>query len=369
MTVILGLGVSLTGCTGAKAETAAPPPTPVNVSQPVEKSVTNYNDLTGRTAAPESVQIRARVGGYLDQINFKEGTLVKKGDVLFEIDPRPYQAQVDFAAAQVAANQALAIKAKSDNDRHKSLFAKSPATVTQQDLVAYQAADEQAAAVVLTSKATLDTNQLNLNFTKVIAPIDGRVSRYEVTVGNLVTAETTLLTTVVSVDPMYAYFDVDEHTVLNIRTLIRAGKAKSARDVEWPVMLELANETGHPHLGTINFVDNQVNPKTGTLRVRAVFPNKDEVLTPGLFVRVRVPIGFPHQALLITDRAIDTDQGQKIVYVVNEKDEVVSRPIAIGALHGGLRVVEEGLKAGERIIVNGLQRVRPGLVVDPKVKV
>ncbi|MDB5387142.1 MAG: family efflux transporter, subunit, partial [Planctomycetaceae bacterium] len=226
--------------------------------------------------------------------------------------------------------------------------------------------EDQAVAVVDTSKATLETNQLSLSFTKVVSPINGRVSRFYVTEGNLVTQEQTLLTKIVSVDPMYAYFDVDERMVLHIRKLIREGKTKSARDVDWPVMMELSNETGHPHKGTINFVDNQVNAKTGTLSVRAVFPNKQEVLSPGLFARVRVPIGPPHPALLITDRAIDSDQGQKIVYVVNEKDEVVSRPITVGAVHEGLRAVEEGLKAGERVIVNGLQRVRPGLVVEPK---
>jgi RND family efflux transporter MFP subunit len=361
-----GLTLTLTGCTHATAEAPAVPLTMVTVSHPIERSVTDYNDLTGRTSAPESVEVRARVNGYLDKINFKEGTLVKKGDVLFEIDPRPYQAQVDFAIAQVAANEALQTKAKSNNLRYKTLQAKSPSVVTQQDLVEYQAAEDQSIAVVQQSKATLATNQLSLSFTKIMAPIDGRASRYNVTVGNLVMQESTLLTTIVSVDPMYAYFDVDERMVLNIRQMIRAGKTKSARDVEWPVMLGLANETGYPHQGTINFVDNQVNPKTGTLSVRAVFENKQEVLSAGLFTRVRVPIGPPHQALLITDRAIDSDQGQKIVYVVNEKDEIVSRPIVVGAVQQGLRVVEEGLKAGDRVVVSGLQRVRPGLVVDPK---
>jgi RND family efflux transporter MFP subunit len=361
-----GLTLTLTGCTHATAEAPAVPLTMVTVSHPIERSVTDYNDLTGRTSAPESVEVRARVNGYLDKINFKEGTLVKKGDVLFEIDPRPYQAQVDFAIAQVAANEALQTKAKSNNLRYKTLQAKSPSVVTQQDLVEYQAAEDQSIAVVQQSKATLATNQLSLSFTKIMAPIDGRASRYNVTVGNLVMQESTLLTTIVSVDPMYAYFDVDERMVLNIRQMIRAGKTKSARDVEWPVMLGLANETGYPHQGTINFVDNQVNPKTGTLSVRAVFENKQEVLSAGLFTRVRVPIGPPHQALLITDRAIDSDQGQKIVYVVNEKDEIVSRPIVVGAVQQGLRVVEEGLKAGDRVVVSGLQRVRPGLVVDAK---
>jgi RND family efflux transporter MFP subunit len=165
---------------------------------------------------------------------------------------------------------------------------------------------------------------------------------------------------------MYAYFDVDEYTVLRVRQLIREGKVKSAREVEWPVGLGLANEDGYPHQGVINFVDNQVNPKTGTLRLRGVFPNKDEQLSPGYFARVRVPIGHPHPALLVSDRAFDTDQGQKIVYVVNEKNEVVSRPVRLGALQDGLREITDGLKPGERVIVNGLQQVRPGITVEPK---
>jgi RND family efflux transporter MFP subunit len=189
-------------------------------------------------------------------------------------------------------------------------------------------------------------------------------------VGNLIQSGDqnggTLLTTIVSVDPMYAYFDVDEHTVLSVRQLIREGKAKSARDGEMSVWLGLGNEKGFPHEGTINFVDNQVNPKTGTLRLRGVFPNKDEALAPGYFGRVRVPIGFPHRSLLVSDRALDTDQGQKIVYVVNDNNEVVSRPVRLGALHDGLREITHGLQVGERVVVNGLQQVRPGITVEPK---
>lgn len=364
--IAMGITVLLPGCTSATAEPPAIPPTLVTVSHPVERNVTDYNDQTGRTAAPETVEIRARVTGFLDQIHFKEGMLVKKGDVLFEIDPRPYQAQLDFATAQLAANEALLTKARSNNARYKALASKSATVVTQQELVEHQAEEDQAASIVEQSKATLATSKLNLGFTKIVAPIDGRAGRFLVTQGNLVQQEQTLLTTIVSVDPMYAYFDVDERTLLGIRKLIREGKAKSAREVEWPVMLELAIESGYPHHGTINFVDNRVNPQTGTLSVRAVFPNKGEILSPGLFARIRVPIGAAHQALLITDRAIDSDQGQKIVYVVNEKNEVISRPITVGAVHDGLRVVEQGLKLEDRIIVNGLQRVRPGLVVESK---
>src|SRR5262249_10883605 len=211
---------------------------------------------------------------------------------------------------------------------------------------------------------------LDLGHTKVLAPVSGRVSRYVVTVGNLIQSGDqgggTLLTTIVSVDPMYAYFDVDEYTALRVRQLVREGKSDSPREGGYPVSLGLANEEGHPHQGTINFVDNQVNPKTGTIRLRGVFPNKQEHLVPGFFARVRVPIGRRHRALLVSDRALDTDQGQKIVYVVNDNNEVVSRPVRLGALHDGLREITDGLTPGERVIVNGLQQVRPGLTVEPK---
>jgi RND family efflux transporter MFP subunit len=220
------------------------------------------------------------------------------------------------------------------------------------------------------AKANRDLAALNLEYSRVIAPVSGRVSRYVVTVGNLIQSGDqnggTLLTTIVSVDPMYAYFDVDERTVLRVRQLIREGKSKSARETKWPVSLGLATEEGFPHQGMINFEDNQVNPKTGTLRLRGVFPNKDEALTPGFFARVRVPIGQAHGALLVTDRAIDSDQGQKVVYVVSERNEVASRPVRLGALHHGLREITDGLKPGERVIVNGLQLVRPGVTVEPK---
>lgn len=357
--------LSIGGC--ARNETAPPAPpaaaVPVTASFPVQRQVTDYADYTGRSAAVESVEVRARVSGYLEKINFKEGMLVKKGDVLFEIDPRPFKALVEFSVAQVAANEALLRKATADNLRNKKV-ALTPGAVSQADLDQSRAAEEQAIANVANAKATLETNQLNLDFTKVIAPVDGRISNYNLTIGNLVKQDQTLLTTIVSVDPIYAYFDVDEITVLKVRELIRQGKAKSARDIEWPVRLKLANEDGFPHAGTVNFVDNQINPKTGTLRIRAVLKNANEAISPGFFVRVRVPIGFPHDALLISDRAIDTDQGQKIVYLIDKDNKVAVRAIRTGSMQEGLRAVEDGLQAGDRVIVNGLQQIRPGMAVE-----
>jgi RND family efflux transporter MFP subunit len=364
--LLLALCLGLTGCSRAAPEGPAAAPIEVMVSYPVKRQVTDSSDYTGRIAAVDSVEVRARVSGYLDKINFKEGTLVKKGEVLFEIDPRPFQAQVDFAKAQLVSADAAVKKAKADNARNK-FVARTPGAVSQQELDQSQAAEEQAAADVEKAKASVETNQLNLGYTKVLSPIDGRISRFNLTVGNLVTQDQSLLTTIVSVDPMYGYFDVDERTVLQVREMIRKGKVKSARDIDWPVFLSLANEEGFPHKGIINFVDNQVNPRTGTLRLRAVFANPDETLTPGYFGRYRVPIGYPHDALLVTDRAIDTDQGQKIVYVIDKSNKVVVRPIRSGALNDGLRVVEDGLQPGEQVVVNGIQQVRPGMAVEPKV--
>jgi RND family efflux transporter MFP subunit len=221
-------------------------------------------------------------------------------------------------------------------------------------------------------EAAVERARLDLGFTKVTAPVSGRISRYYVTVGNLVQAgdaqiTPTLLTTIVSVDPMYAYFDVDERTVLRVKQLIREGKLGTPDKVEVPVWLGLANEDGFPHRGTVNFVDNQVNAKTGTLKVRGVFSNKDEALSPGYFARVRVPVSPAHNALLVTERALDTDQGQKVLYVVDKDNCVATRPVRAGALHDGLREITDGLKPGERVIVTGLQQVRPGLAVEANV--
>ncbi|HEV3439507.1 MAG TPA: efflux RND transporter periplasmic adaptor subunit, partial [Gemmata sp.] len=279
-----------------------------------------------------------------------------------------YQAALDQAKAKVKQDEAQL--AFDEAEYQRNLKAARVGGVSHSDLDKSWAARDVDLANIAADKAVVESRQLDLEYTKVIAPVSGRASRYVVTVGNLIQSGDqnggTLLTTIMSVDPMYAYFDVDEHTVLRARRLIREGKAKSARDGELPVWLGLANDDGFPHRGTVDFVDNQVNPKTGTLRLRGVFPNKHEPLSPGYFARVRVPIGFPHRALLISDRAIDTDQGVKIVYVVDGDNKVVSRPVRLGALHDGLRAVEDGLKSGERVIVNGLQQVRPGVSVEPK---
>lgn len=364
---LLALPFAMGGCTPRSSEEPGRAPMAVTVSKPVEREVTDYSDQTGRTAAVDSIEVRARVFGYLDKVNFKEGALVKKGDVLFEIDPRIYEATVAQAKGSLASGESKLARLESELKRAEGLVKKQ--TIAQQEYEKAMFDRDQAAASIITLKATLDLAQLDLEFTKVKAEVNGRVGRALVTKGNLVQSGQTggtLLTTLVSVDQMYAYFDVDERTVLRVRDLIRQGKAKSARDVPLPVFLGLANEKGYPHEGTMDFVDNQVNPKTGTLRVRGIFPNKEETLSPGYFVRIRVPIGFPHKAFLISERAIDTDQGKKIVYVVDGDNKVAIRPVKVGSQHDGLHEVE-GLKSGERVIVTGLQQVRPGMVVEPKV--
>jgi RND family efflux transporter MFP subunit len=361
-----GLCLTLTGCTRGPSEAPVTAPVPVTVSYPVEREITDYADFTGRTAAVDSVEVRARVWGYLDKVNFKEGMLVKKGDVLFEIDPRTYQAALANAEGNLASAEAKLKRLNADFARADKLYAQKAIGREEYDKVVGDRGE--AAASLDALKAAVEQARLDLGYTKVIAPISGRISRKLVTEGNLIAAGqtgATVLTNIVSVDPIYVYFDVDERTVLQVRQMIREGKAKSARDVELPVSLELANEEGFPHKGIVDFVDNQVNPKTGTLRLRGVFANKDEALSPGYFGRVRVPIGFPHKALLISERAIDTDQGQKIVYVVSRDNKIVTRPIRIGARQNGLRVVEEGLKPGDRILVTGLQKVQPGVAVEP----
>jgi RND family efflux transporter MFP subunit len=368
LVLVLVLSLALTGCSPAPTAAPAPAPVAVTVSYPVEREVTDYVDFTARTAAVDSVDVRAHVWGYLDKVNFKEGALVNKGDVLFELDPRPYQAALNQAKAKVTQDEAQLKFDEAEYQRNARLV--MTGSVSQSDLDKVAAARGVDLANIAADKEVVEARKLDLGYTKITAPVSGRASRYLVTVGNLVQsgdqANATLLTTIVSVDPVYANFDVDERTVLRGRRLIREGKAKSVRETEWPVFLGLASEEGFPHKGTINFVDNQVNPKTGTLRLRGVFPNKDEAISPGFFARVRVPLGQPHKALLVSDRALDNDQGQKVLYLVNDKNEVVSRPVRLGALHDGLRTIEDGLRPGERVVVNGLQMIRAGVTVEPK---
>jgi RND family efflux transporter MFP subunit len=367
--MVIGCILGLPGCDGGPSNPPAAPPVTVTVSCPVEQEVTDYAEFTARTTAVDSVEIRAHVWGYLQKVHFKEGSLVKKGDLLFELDARPYEAEYARTRAALASAKAHTVRTLADLERAKRLLPQN--AISQADYDLAKDDHEVAVAAVAVAEAAADAAKLNLDFTKIAAPIAGRISRYLVTVGNLIQsgdqANSTLLTTIVSTDPMYVYFDVDDRTVRPLRRLLRQHAAETGGTETIPVTLTLANENGSHHQGVIDFIDNQINPKTGTLRVRGSFPNKDESLLPGLFGRVRVPIGSPHSALLVTDRAIDTDQGQKIVYVVNDKNTVVSCPIRTGAVHDGMRVIEDGLKPGQRVVINGLQMIRSGATVETTV--
>jgi RND family efflux transporter MFP subunit len=343
-----------------------PPPPGVTVSYPLEREVVDHVELTGRTAAVESVQVRARVWGHLQEINFSEGAEVRKGDRLFLIDQRPYQAALKRAEADVEQGVARAERLRADHNRARVLAASRSISREEYDKMVGDLQETQAG--VQSARALVETARLNLDYTEVRAPISGQVGRAMVTVGNMVTSgETggTMLTTIVSLDPMYAYFDVDEMTFLQVRNLLR--KVKDGASSSPPgVMLGLANEQGYPHRGKIDFADNQVDPGTGTLKARGVFPNADRGLTPGLFARIRLPLGGPRKALLVSDRAIDTDQGRKVVYVVGEENLVAKRPVQVGQIHDGLREVVSGVKANERVVVDGIQRARDGAPVSPR---
>lgn len=365
-----GLAV-LAGCHRAPPEAAAAPPPAVPVSQPVEREVTDYVDFTGRTEAIELVDIRPRVTGYVVKSPFREGSEVKKGDLLFEIDPRPYQAQLDQAEGQVKLYEAQ-LKLAQVTLRRDENINKTPGAISQAQIDQDEAAVEEAEARLKAFRASLEVYKLNVEFTQVTSPINGQVSRYYLTPGNLVNQDQTLLTTVVSLDPIYAYFDVDEPTVLRVRKAINDGQITPYERGKIPVLMALQGEDEYRHEGTLNFVNNQVNPATGSILVRGLFPNPvpesgtTRLLSPGMFVRVRLPIGKPHPALLVVDRAISSDQGLKFVYVVTEANKIEYRRITTGALQSdGLRVVSTGLKAGDWVVIGGLQMVHPKMEVKP----
>lgn len=362
---------TLTGCGGTQAQQpgagppgGAPPPPEVLVSLPLARDVTDYEDFPGRTDAVNSIEIRARVTGYLDHAHFKEGTDVKQGDPLFEIDPRPYHAELDRAAANVMQAEARLKRVSADHKRALELL---PRKVISQEEFDKTAGDyAEAAAAVEVAKATRELATLNLGFTKVRAPMNGRITRRFIDPGNLVKADDTSLAVLVSLDPMHAYFDLDERTTLHLQQLIRAGKIGPASEAGFIVLMGLANEQGFPRRGTVNYADPRVDAETGTWRLRGVFENPSHVLSPGLFVRVRVPLGTPTRATLVSEQALGTDQGQRFVYVVDEAGAVAYRRVKVGRVHDGLRVIAEGLEPGEKVVVSGLQRVRPGIKVNPK---
>ncbi len=354
-----------------------PPPTEkhrplVEVAVPVVREVAAYEDFTGRTDAVSKVDIRARVSGYLVKVNFHDGDFVKQGDLLYEIDPRPFQADLDQALGNVERLEAERKLLDIQVDRYRKLAEKGAGS--QQDLDEYLAKQAENLGELKTAQAHVERAKLNLDFTRITAPIDGKVGRTLLTVGNLVNADATLLTTLVSIDPMYAYFNVEEPVLLAVRKAVREGVYQSRAGDKVPVRMGLADdvERKFPLEGTLDFTNNAVDPETGTIEVRGKFANpfhepaRPALLMPGYFVRVRLEEATKRKTTLITDRAIGTDQGHKFVYVVDSTNKVVYRQVKLGQLFEGLRAIASGLQPGERVVVNGLQRIRPGIEVQPK---
>jgi multidrug efflux system membrane fusion protein len=307
------------------------------------------------------VEIRARVNGYLESVHFKEGAEVKKGDLLLVIDPRPYQAELDRAQADLKQAQTRFELASNDLVRAERLLQSK--AISEEEADSRNKAKRESEAAIQSGRASVEMAQLNLDYTHVTSPINGRISRKMVTEGNLVNGsqgQSTLLTTIVSLDPIYCYMDADEHAVLKYQKLAREGKRVSERDAQIPCEIGLANEEGFPHQGAIDFVDNRVDPNTGTLRARGVFPNGDRSLTPGFFARLRITGSAKYPALLIPDQAVGTDQAQKFVYVINDKDEIEYHPVKLGPIIDGLRVIREGVHTGDWVVVEGLMTIRPG---------
>ncbi|MGG2397827.1 multidrug efflux RND transporter periplasmic adaptor subunit MexE [Pseudomonas sp. SH1-B] len=354
--------IALSGCEQSPQTQAQAPAPKVSVAEVIEQPVNEWDEFTGRLEAPQSVEIRPRVSGYIDRVAFDEGSLVKKGDLLFQIDPRPFQAEVKRLEAQL--QQARANQARAANEARRGERLRQSNAISAELADARASAATEAKAEVAAIAAELENARLNLGFTRITAPIDGRVSRAEITEGNLVGAGESLLTSVVSTDKVYAYFDADERAFLKYVELARQS-GSDARGAS-PVYLGLSDESDYPHLGQLDFLDNQVNPRTGTIRGRAVFDNQDGRFTPGLYARLKLVGSKPYDATLIKDEAVGTDLGKKYVLVLGVDNAVAYRSIELGPKLEGLRIVRSGLSKGEKIVVNGLQRALPGSTVDPQ---
>jgi len=337
------------------------------VSQPITRELVEWDEYTGRLEAVESVDIRARVSGYLQSVHFTDGVVVKKGGLLFVIDPRPYQAELNRAKAALEQAMAQSERAQKDLARVRQLV--QWRAVSQEEVDTRAAEQRQTEEAVKSARAAVEAEQLNVEFTQVKAPISGRISREFVTVGNLInggSADSTLLTRIVSLDPIYCYFDVDERSYLKYSRLWQNGTHGASRTAKITVDLGLADETEFPHHGQLDFIDNRLDPNTGTMTGRAIFPNADQRLIPGLFARLRLPGSQQYEAILLPDEAIGTDQTQRFAFVVNEQNTVEYRKVELGPMIEGLRVIRNGIKPEEWVIVNGVQRVRTGSPVDPQ---
>ncbi len=361
---VVVLGVTLMGC-GAPVQ--APPPAPeVTVAPVIQRDIREWDELTGRLEAVDSVEVRPRVSGQLVRVAFAEGKEVAKGEVLFEIDPRPYEADFARAEAELARARTGAELAARELQRAQRLI--DAQAISREEFDSRTSAVAASEATVRAAEAAVASARLNLDWCQVRSPIAGRVGRAEVTAGNLVQAgpAATLLTTVVSLDPIYVSFESDEQTYLKYAALARADQGPGAPTAPDPIFLGLANEVGYPHQGYVDFVDNQLDPQTGTIRVRAVVSNKDHLFTPGLFARIKLVGSAQYRATLVLDRAVGTDQDKRFVLVVAPDGTVGYRQVELGRLVDGLRIVKAGLEPGERIVVDGMQRVRPGMKATVK---
>jgi multidrug efflux system membrane fusion protein len=353
----------------AFAQPGGEPPV-IPVSQPVKRQITDFMDFSGRTEAVTRVDIRARVGGFLVKTAFKEGGEVRQGDLLFEIDPRPYQAELEQAVAALALSEVRLKRLTMDFQRAKRLAVTKAISQEELDKIAGDVAEGEAALRV--PRAAVDVAKLRLSFTKVSAPCDGVIGRSRLAPGNLVKADETALTEIVSQDPMYVYFEMDERKLLDLHRAIDIGRLKRAADGKLRLLMALTGDKGYPHTGELNFIDNRLNPITGAVTARGVFANPkgaagERLMMPGMLARVRLPIGDPHPALLVTDRAIKTDQGAKLVYVVDAHNKAEVRRITIGALQDdALREIVDGLKEDDWVVVGGMSKLRAPMLVRPE---
>ena len=353
---------ALIGCKQAPVAKPQLAAAPVEAAQVITKDVRVSDEFNGRVWATDYVDIRPRVTGYIDRIAFREGQMVHKGDLLYVIDPRPYKDAADNARAQLDREHAAADFAQIQEDRAQRL--KQSDAVSQEELQNRSSDLLQSGARVKAAEAAVASADLNLSYTEVRSPIDGRISRTQLTLGNLAQADQTVLTTVVSVDPVYVYFDCDEQSYLRFQQSAHSGAGVGSEN---PVRVALANEQGFPHAGHIDFVDNQLNPSTGTIRARVVLPNPDHTLTPGLFARVELQSAVPRQAMLIDEKAVLTDQDRKYVYVVGSGNIALRKDIVLGATTDGLRIVKSGLTPDDRVIVGGFQLIFfPGAPIAPR---
>lgn len=355
--------VFLCGC-GEEQGYVPPPPPTVTVSRPVEQTVMNYDRFTGTTEAVESVEIRARVEGYLERILFEDGARVKKGDLLFVIDPKPFKARLDEAKADLLLNQAELKVSETTLQRKEAALEDN--AISEVEVIEARAERDKASAAVEAARAAVETARLALSYSEIHAPIDGTIGRNLVDVGNLVGAsERTLMAVLVRDDPIYVYFNVSEKDLLSYQSKSRNRQMPTNGDGKTRVNLGLAHESGYPHEGYVDFVDNRVNVDTGTIQVRAIFSNSERMLLPGLFARIKVPTSEPHKALLVPERALGADQLGRYLLVAAGDDVVIYKSVKVGDKVGDLRIIESGIAADDRVIVNGMQRARPGSPVTP----